>query len=66
MIFTKFVNKPKCERHTQIVHYDNGAKLTLVGIVHVWQDTNVHLVTEDNRHYLVNQNRVLHTEFIYD
>ena len=60
----KLPNKPKCARHTQIVHYDNGTKLTLVGVVMVWQDTLVHLITDDNRHYMVNPKRVLHTEVI--
>jgi len=60
----KLPNKPKCAEHTQVIHYDNGTKLTLVGVVMVWQDTLVHLVTNDKRHYMVNPNRVLHTEIL--
>ena len=60
----KLPNKPRCPEHTQIVHYDNGKKLTLVGVIMVWQDTLVHLITKDNRHYLVNPERVLHTEIL--
>lgn len=60
----KIPNKPRVDAHTQIVHYDNGTKLTLVGVVCVWQDTLVHLFTEEGRHYMVNPNRVLHTEII--
>lgn len=60
----KLPNKPKCAKHTQVIHYDNGTKLTLVGVVMVWQDTLVHLVTDENKHYMVNPQRVLHTEII--
>lgn len=66
MNFTKKIRKPKVPSHTQILHYDNGTKLTCVGVIHVWQDTLIHLVTDEGRHYLVNPTRVLHTEIIYD
>ena len=67
MIFDpKKLNKPLCEKHTQIVHYDNGSKLTLTDIVCVWQDTLVHMISENGRHYMVNPHRVLHTEILWN
>lgn len=65
MLFHKELNKPLCAKHTQIVHYDNGAKLTLTDVICVWQDSLVHLVSENGRHYLINPSRVLHTEILW-
>ncbi len=51
-----------CKKHNQIIHFDNCTKATYLNIIRVWQDTLVHIVTEEGKEYLVNPKRVLSTE----
>lgn len=54
------------DKHSQIIHFSGGRKATILNIVQVWVDSFIHLVTEDGREYIINQNNVDFTEVSYD
>jgi archaellum component FlaG (FlaF/FlaG flagellin family) len=54
------------KKHTQIIHFDNQTKATLIDVVKVWQNTLVHLVTESGHEFIINPGRVLYTEIIWN
>lgn len=49
---------------SQIIHYDTGTRLTIHNIDKVWMNTYLHITTKDGKEYIINQNRVLHSEII--
>ena len=51
-----------CKKHNQIVHFDNRTKGTYLNVIRVWQDTLIHIITENGKEFLVNPERVLTTE----
>ncbi len=51
-----------CRKHNQIIHFDNSTKATILNVIRVWQDTLVHIVTEEGKEYMINPQRVLSTE----
>jgi len=51
-------------RHDQIIHFDNGEKRYIQGVLYVWENEMVHLVDYLGVEYIINKKRVLFTERI--
>jgi len=49
-------------RHNQIIHFVDGNKRTIFGVIKVWQNTWTHIVTEKGIEWIINPANVLAIE----
>ena len=49
-------------QHNQIIHFDNGEKRVIQGVVYIWENEMLHIVDYLGVEYIINKDRVLFTE----
>lgn len=49
-------------QHTQIIHFDNGEKRVIQGVMYIWENEMLHIVDYLGMEYIINKSRVLFTE----
>ena len=49
-------------QHTQLIHFDNGEKRMIQGVVYIWENEMLHIIDYLGVEYIINKNRVLFTE----
>lgn len=49
-------------QHTQIIHFDNGEKRVIQGVVYIWENEMLHIIDYLGMEYIINKSRVLFTE----
>jgi len=49
-------------QHNQLIHFDNGEKRIIQGVVYIWENEMVHVVDYLGVEYIINKNRVLFIE----
>lgn len=45
--------------HVQIIHFTDGTKRTIMGVKWVFENAMVHLITENNIEFIINNDKVL-------
>lgn len=51
-------------QHHQIIHFDNGEKRVIQGVVYIWENEMLHIIDYLGCEYIINKHRVLFTERI--
>ena len=51
-------------QHDQLIHFDNGEKRLIQGVVYIWENEMLHIVDYLGVEYIINKHRVLFTERI--
>ena len=51
-------------QHDQLIHFDNGEKRLIKGVVYIWENEMLHIVDYLGVEYIINKHRVLFTERI--
>jgi hypothetical protein len=49
-------------RHDQIIHFDNGEKRYIQGVVYIWENEMTHIVDYLGVEYIINKSKVLFVE----
>lgn len=45
--------------HDQIIHFRDGTKRTIKGVVWIWENEAVHLITENNNEFIIYKENLL-------
>ncbi len=49
-------------KHDQIIHFDNGEKRVIQGVLYVWENEMLHIIDYLGVEYIINKDRILFTE----